>query len=333
MKAVFITLKPSSPSYEFYKEAFNLLNKFKNIINIDFVTGKYDDKIFFNYDIAIFMGGSINKDKAKEINPNIKIVVVDSRAGHNDNLENIDLLICNGIEMQILHQKIDTEFFIYPTYPKMQNIDKLKNNKKIKIGYHGNKVHLETIYPKISKAIYNLSLKYEIEFFAMYNIKKFKKSKIISKENLGCHVEHIDFSYDNYNKISEVDIGLVPQLIPIYDNIFTRSLFNKYNENKNDYILRFKDTNNFGRHLVFAQYKIPVVTDVTPSSCQLITHGKNGFFAYSSSSWQKMIEILICNREKRLKMGEEFYLNYKENFSHEILNKQLLKKFISIYDS
>lgn len=331
MKIVFITQKPSSPSFQFYRKAFSKLIKLDDIKKIDFVTTKYKDNIFLKYDIVIFMGGSIRKDYAKMINAKIKIVVIDSRAGHYDDLSNIDLLICNSLEMQILHQHLETDFFVYPTYPLVPNSTFEKASKdKILLGYHGNKVHLETMYPRISKAIYNLSFDYKIEFLAMYNIEKFKKSKIISENNFGCKIIHLNYSYENYKKISEVDIGLVPQLIPYLDNFFSRSFLKKYNESSNDYILRFKDTNNIGRHLVFAQYKIPVITDMTPSSCQLIEHGENSYFAYSEKSWKNLIEILIKNKQKRIQMGKNFYLKWKENYSHDLLNNMLLKKLKKI---
>lgn len=331
MKIVFITKNPSSPSFQFYKQSFKYIENFNSVERIDFITKKYEDSIFLKYDFAIFMGGSVNNKKAKEINPSIKIVVVDSRAGFNDDLKNIDLLICNSLEMQIYHQYLNTEFLVYPTYPLVKSIDKINNEKKVIIGYHGNKVHLETMYPRITQAIQNLSLNYDLEFIAMYNIDLLKKSKIITENNLGCKVTHVNFSYENYKMISQADIGLVPQLIPFKENIFSRSLLKKYNESSNDYILRFKDTNNIGRHLVFAQYKIPVITDMTPSSCQLVTHGHNGYFAYGQKSWQRMIEILILNKEKRTQMGNNLFIKWKEKYSYESLNEELIKRLISVY--
>ncbi len=330
MKIVFITKTPSSPSFQFYKDSFKYIEHFNSVEKLDFITKKYEDSIFLKYDFVIFMGGSVRKEKAREVNPNIKIVVIDSRAGHKDNLKNIDLLICNSLEMQIFHQHINTKFFIYPTYPLVEQHNKINNKNKVVIGYHGNKVHLETIHPRISGAIYNLSSNYELEFLAMYNITKLKKSKIICEKNFGCKVKHVNYSYENYKMISQVDIGLVPQLIPYKVNLLSKTLLNKYNESPNDYILRFKDTNNIGRHLVFAQYKIPIITDMTPSSCQLISHGYNGFFAYSQKSWQQLIEILILDKEKRMQMGNNLFLKWREKYSHELFNKKLIEKLISI---
>ena len=330
MKIVFITKNPSSPSFQFYKDSFKSIEHFNSVEKLDFITKKYEDSIFLKYDFVIFMGGSVRKEKAKEVNPNIKIIVIDSRAGHKDNLKNIDLLICNSLEMQIFHQHNNTNFFIYPTYPLVEQHNKNDNKNKVVIGYHGNKVHLETMYPRISDAIYNLSSNYELEFLAMYNIDKLKESKIISEKNFGCKVKHVNYSYENYKMISQVDIGLVPQLIPYKENLFSKTLFNKYNESPNDYFLRFKDTNNIGRHLVFAQYKIPVVTDLTPSSCQLVTHGYNGYLAYSQKSWQRLIEILILDKEKRIQMGNNIFLKWIEKYSHDSLNENLVKILASI---
>ena len=101
MKIVFITKTPSSPSFQFYKDSFKHIEHFNSVEKLDFITKKYEDSIFLKYDFVIFMGGSVRKEKAREVNPNIKIVVIDSRAGHKDNLKNIDLLICNSLEMQI----------------------------------------------------------------------------------------------------------------------------------------------------------------------------------------------------------------------------------------
>ena len=79
--------------------------------------------------------------------------------------------------------------------------------------------------------------------------------------------------------------------------------------------LNFKETTNLGRHFVFAQLKIPVISDYTISSSNFINHMKNGILAYNSNDWYESIKYLIENKSKSKSIGIQFYKDWKKLFS------------------
>ena len=332
MKILFLTKNKKSASFIFYKESFELLKQIDKSIFINYEYPE-DPNEYKVYDFVFFMGGSENAKEIKSYNKNIKCILIDSRSLHEDKFDSIDLVISNGLENYLYHMNKVKKNLIYPTYPRVYENNILKknneNNQKIILGYHGNKIHLNSMNPKILNAIKEISKEFKIELWAMYNVKNLGKSKIFDRHNKYFKVKHIQYSHENYhNYIAKVDIGLVPQLIPQNNNFFSNILsigFKNFNQSKTDYLLRFKDTTNLGRHFVFSQLKIPFVSDITPSSVSYIKHGYNGFLAYTEKNWYDCILMLIKDKKLRKKIGQQSFQDWYNSFSHNILNKQLLK--------
>ena len=95
------------------------------------------------------MGYDPKVNEAREANPKINIGVIDPRPSTLHLSFGADFIIANSIEMQDWCANHFTNIFIYPIYPILE--DKTKEHSKsnrIVVGYHGNKVHLNTIYPK-----------------------------------------------------------------------------------------------------------------------------------------------------------------------------------------
>ena len=329
MKIIFLAKKLESASFLFYKESFSKMNKIDKSILIDFKSFEHDFN-YNNYDFAFFMGGAVDSLNAKKINSKIKCVVVDSRAGHYDKLDSIDLLISNGLENYLFKYSSKYLNFTYPTYPEIDLTKKQPiDNSKILIGYHGNKIHLESMLPRITDAIKKLNQDIPVELWAMYNIKGLKISKKIVSKKVGFKVKHIQFSYKNYiDFLSKVHIGIVPQLIPYYDNIISRIIalksINKYNQGKDDYTLRFKDTSNLGRHFIFFQLKVPIISDMTPSALTFIKNETNGFLAHSTNNWYSYLKLLSQNKKLRNTIAENAHNDWFNEYSHDKLNLKLI---------
>ena len=127
-------------------------------------------------------------------------------------------------------------------------------------------LHLSSMVPRINKAINALAANKPVILWAMYN------QNICGKwlwpennRNKNFQVRHIPFKIENYAKyMSHVDIGIVPQLMPTRNSILLKYLLGTvkrhFNENTSDFLLRFIETTNIGRILVFAQYGIPVIS-------------------------------------------------------------------------
>ena len=93
---------------------------------------------------------------------------------------------------------------------------KFKNDGKVVITYHGNKVHFENSKEQIIKTLNHISSEFKnkkIKVFLIYNINNLGFLKNInSKKNV--EIKHIQYSNSNIVKIlSNTDIGLVPQTL------------------------------------------------------------------------------------------------------------------------
>ena len=213
MKIILVTDQPGSPSYQFYCEIMSGLH----LYDCTFQKTNSTLKVNYNlYDIVLFMGGSNLASHAKTVNKKILCGIVDPRSLKTEEFKDIDFIIANGIESKIFFSIKNLPCFIYPTYPIVslpKNYEK-KENEYLILGYHGNKLHLEGMMPRITYAIQKIQKTIPVHLMAMYDIAGLGESKIITTSNLGFTVNHIQFSYDNFvNYISNCDIGLVPQLL------------------------------------------------------------------------------------------------------------------------
>ena len=328
MKIILSCKNLNSPSYIFYKESLKKLNKKNNSIKIFFK--KFSPKILDeNFDIFLFMSGTnIGNLKKKDKS---KYGIIDPRAANYDNFRNYDFIIANGLEEKLFFSHTNLPIFIYPVYPSVRNKKKI-NKKKTIISYHGNKEHLLNMLPRITNAIKKISNEYNIELKLIYDIMNKGSVKELDRKHLNCKVTHLQYYENCFDKyLINTDIGIVTQLNnfenkKIKKNIgyfLSKQLF----KGQYSFSLNFKETTNLGRHFVFAQLKIPVISDYTISSSNFINHMKNGILAYNSNDWYESIKYLIENKSKSKSIGIQFYKDWKKNFSHKVLNKRLLDFF------
>ena len=321
IKILYLFTNKNSAAFIFYK---NSLKKEK-LFNINF-SQKLPNN-YRKYDF-IFLHGGFNKVKNfKNFNNDVKIVLVEPRLGHDNNLKlKFDLVIFNCIEAQIFFSnKIEyLKDIIYPTFPEyvVRKKNQLKKRNEIVITYHGNKVHLENSKKIIWNALKNLSYIFKdkkIKVNLIYNIKNLGISKeISSKKNI--IISHVQYSESNISNIlSKTDIGLVPQTIE-RKNIF--KIFHK--KENNNFDLTFKVTTNLGRHLVFGQFQIPVITEPTPSVIKHFDRKSRQYLAYDEVSWSNILIKLASNLKLRTDLGLKLHKVWFKNFKHEILNKKLL---------
>ena len=318
MRIVFNSFNNSSPATIFYKSG---ISRLENVFIDDFNN-------YSQYDYAIFMG--FNEDlteliKAKHQNDNILCGVIDPRG---DNISRfykyLDFIVVDSIEMSDFFSKYQVPIFRYYEYMLADwQLKKHAKKNKIIIGYHGNKIHLMSMFPNITQALDMLSLEYSVEFHAIYNIKQLGEWRLGLPENI--IVKHIQLD-DNYiDYIDKFDIGIVPATLPFFkkksilkSSIFFRHLLNCHSD---DYLFRFKLTTNSGRIILFALRGIPVVSDMFPSAIELLQHGKNGYLAASSSGWYNALRDLT-SPDKRNKVS----VNLKENLfnivDYDIQNKK-----------
>lgn len=322
MKVVFDISTCNNPEENFYLQS---------LCRIDCLVAEEEPNYKF-YDFAIFMQSPNTRKaiaKAKTDNPDIRIGIIDPR-GRNafETVKHSNFLIVNSVEKADFFSAIQPNIFMYYDYPEVKKVNKTHSLKeKTIIGYHGNKVHLGTIFPNITLALEELAKKYSIEFRVMYNIDQFGKCNSGIPKNLP--VRHIQWSMENYyNELANVDIGIVPTLTPIAAPNLTKNIcgFSKkyFLETSDDYLLRFKVPANPCRLFIFALLGIPVVADMTPSICQFIKHGQNGLIAHSVGGWYSALEQLISNFEKRSSFSERLYKDVIDIIDRDKQNIRLL---------
>ncbi len=333
MRILFASDRVDSPSFLFYSESLGKINDNFEGVEIDIKTD-YHAIDYSKYDVALFMGSNQKSKEAKSGDSSIIIGIVEPRAGFKIDFSNTDFIIVNSIESKDFFSRYVANIMVYYTYPAVPSQEKCPIKKdRLILGYHGNFLHLDAMYPRITKAIEQLSGETPVELWAMYNIERFGKWQKPDRLSMNfpvVHVQHNDHNYAQY--MAHVDVGLVPQLIPVKENKTLRYLIGtrdqKYNERTDNYFLRFKETTNIGRHLVFAQYGIPIVSDMTPSACAFIEDGHDGFVAYHTGGWFRALQELASNESLRVKMGINLKRKYMKTATHKILNENLIH-FIS----
>lgn len=275
-----------------------------------------------NFDVAIFMAPDSEVRKAKKNNPKILAGIFDPKVSKHRQREEAraaDFLVVSSIEQRDFFLKFNKNIFIYYMFPDVPAFEKVHtNNGRIIIGYHGNKQHLDGM-KDASWALDEIAKTHEVELRAMYNVKKLGTWS--QNHPRVCPVTHIQWEEGKFLEDLKVcDIGIAPSALPApkFWARPLRSFFrNLESYVKNDYVLRFKMSNNPGRLYVFAQLSIPVVSDFTPSACQMIQDGKFGALVGTREGWKAALETLIKDAEKRNNYARNLRAHISENYSVE----------------
>lgn len=300
----------------------------------DFSVRRNDWKNYQDYDLILFMNPDSDVARAKKINPQAIVAIMDPKILRSklENIQRADFLLVSSIEQRDIFLKYNKNIFIYYMFPKTEEVYKEHIKKdKIIIGYHGNKAHLDSM-SEVNKALDRLSEKYNIELWAVYNIKQEGKWRLTPKKTA---VRHIQWSEEAYKELTKCDIGIVPAKIALNRTLglfcaksLKRFLGYNFKYNKNDYLMRLKYSSNPGRLYIFSQFYIPVVADFFPSACQVIKDGQSGFLAWSEQGWENALEKLIQSPDLRNQMSRNLKQYIDANCSPAI-NFQSFLSFLN----
>ena len=315
MNIVFNTTDPHAPCSLFYTEALSGLSEVKF----------YDQEIY-KYDIALFMTYDYNYiEKFKKAYPSVKIGMIDPRSYRvAEATQHCDFLVVDSVEMEDYWRQSKKPIFRYVEYPNIPYIDKEhKNNDTIKIGYHGNLIHLECMAETATIALSNLGKKYDIEFVVMHN-----RSQPIGTEKWypkNVKVTHVPWSMENYvTQLAQCDIGLAPNnMIHNVDQMRLSETNNNFNFSEDDYSIRFKMPSNPGRYVVFGRLGIPTIADFYPSALRYLTDDR-GMVAHSACGWEYCIEKLINDIELRKTLSKNLKNFVKKEWDFSVQNKKFL---------
>jgi hypothetical protein len=210
IRVLFATEHVSAISTELNANNLKHLNDVEGIC-IDFYNTNYEE-----YDVVLFMGYDFDIERARFVNPNIKIGIIDPRPGLKKQPVGVDFILANGIEMKDWYLQYTPNIFTYYIYPQVrQKVKRHLSSDTIRIGYHGNRWHLHEMYPRITQALEKLGNQYEVELWAMYNIEKHGQWDWGLPDKDKVHIKHIQWSEAHYEEhLSKVDIGIIPNIIP-----------------------------------------------------------------------------------------------------------------------
>ncbi|HEB78989.1 MAG TPA: hypothetical protein ENI79_00750 [Rhodospirillales bacterium] len=324
MRILFTSDQRSAPS-----TAINLPN-FRRLSEIEGVAFTAFERDYENYDVILFMGYDPDVAGVRSANPGALAGIIDPRARDETQVAMADFVIVNGLEMQDWCAAHNPNIFTYPIYPFF-HWEPIRHTAKetLTIGYHGNKIHLQTMFPHVIAALKKLSETHKIELRAIYNIAQLGAFDPSLFDDAGVTLTSVQWSETVYEKhLPDMDIGIAPNLIPVppsKEGMAPLSPYSRwYDEHPSDCLLRCKKNSNAGRVFVFAQYGIPVVADFTPSMGQVIRDGRNGFLAESAEGWHRALKRLADSRQLRQRMGERLCADCRQDYSIEALNVSLI---------
>ena len=280
---------------------------------------------YTEYDYVIFMAYDPDIDIAKQQNPNIKVGLADPKPTSINDVKKADFLLVSSIEQREFFLQYNSNIFIYYMIPEFDfyNIN-YKKKDKIVIGYHGNKVHLNTFYKHITPTLNKLGEVYDIELHAIYNIETLGKWKIGRPDENRCKVVDLQW-YENCYKdyFKNIDIGIVPNLYPLEKEYFIKKYLttSKYFflETLSDHLTKYKFSTNAGRIFVFGMFGIPVVSEAVPSAGDVIKDGYSGRLVLYSHGWYNALEELITLVEVRNKYGNNLKKGIEKNFNRDLI--------------
>lgn len=324
MKVVFLTNSPDAPCSMFYSNAFSFCD---NIVLGDRNVGNYDVVLLMTYDHEYV-------DYIKHHFPEIKVGLIDPRsASVSASAAKSDFLIVDSIEMEDYWRSAHKPIFRYVEYPIIQYepviSSRYKVIDKLKVGYHGNTVHLECMSETVTPALESIAKSRDVELVLMHN--SLPPSGEESWYPRGVSVKHVKWSLEGYKELASCDIGIVPN--NILQNSGTKKFSSSgmptsFNYKDDDYLIRFKMPSNPGRMIVFGILGVPVVADFYPSAHELLVGcdqgSRRGLVANSADGWEYSISSLTKSPEKRFQMAESLQKHISKFLSPQAQNASLM---------
>lgn len=313
----FFTTQPNAACSMFYSSA---LSRLSNVKLYDTNVSKYDVILVMTYDHKLLK-------QVRAASPNAKIGVLDPRNySVLESTKYCDFIVIDSIEMEDYWAVADKPIFRYAEYPDIPTVRRLhKKRNGIKVGYHGNQIHLECMSESITPALSNLSKKYDIELVVMYNGLPPRGDESWIPRDV--KVRHVPWSMEAYlTDLADTDIGLVPNNI-LHDSSekSLNTLNKKYNYSPDDYSLRFKMPSNPGRFIIFGKLGIPVVADFYPSALQYLREDLGtGMVACNPSGWERCLDRLMTSENLRQELGDGLQKLVEEKFDFDKQNQKFL---------
>lgn len=315
----------------------HVINLSKYLINVGAKIKVNDWDNYDKYDVVIFGKnvGCLEILKAKNCNRNLIIASInpsDFSEKQKKKTDLVDFFIVGCIEERDYYLKYQKPIIIFPPIERFDQKPKLhKQESKIHIGYHGNKMHIEGMSNGLVSALQRLGREYDILLNLLYDV----KSTGLAKVPIDIQVNHIQWEYDSFaNQIQTFDIGIVPSLTKM-PNFIVSALqsFPSSSGFKNDYVFRMKNTSNAGRAFVFFQLGIPVVADMVTSHFHILGNPNNGYIAYSEAGWYDGLFTLANSCECRNYISKNARKEFERLYNPRDWAEMFMAKLELIFDN
>lgn len=331
MRILLTTKLVSAPSTEIYRR---LLQEIDRSTDSSFHFGGND---YENYDVVIFMGYDPDIVGVRRANPSATVGIIDVRPASGIPLAGADFLLANGVEMRDFWAGSVPHILVYePSWLVSGNrVDRTADDSTLRLGYHGNLIHLNEMFPRITRAIEAVAASRAVEFIAVYNIESLGRWSIGLPDPELVTTHHIQWHESAFDThLANVDIGITPNSTPFRNpgsakrshRISRRAFL----DDDTDTILRYKSNSNAGRMMVFAQYGIPVISDPFPSAAKFIGDEIGGLMATTSAGWHDALNTYARSAELRREMGDALRDKWERIASPSVLNKRLISFLESI---
>jgi hypothetical protein len=253
----------------------------------------------------VILDSSSTKDLVQfRLRSQAKVCVADPKiksAAEKRLAQSCDFALVGSIEHRKALEVLGVESIVFPFIPKILEAGspprKFSSDGRLVLGYHGNRVHLDTFAKRSLRVLDEVSqgtsvelhVHYRMSTLGLWNPGKMRHINIVHKE----------WGSSTYRDLSAVDVGLVPNSIPHFSPwsswlpSFMSNPFlgvNKFGIRRDDYDLRFKVTSNAGRIYPFGMLRKPVIADFFPSSAEIVRDGVDGFLCISDEQWGLALE-------------------------------------------
>lgn len=247
----------------------------------------------------------------------------------------VDFLVTGSVEEQDYYLQYSDHPFVFPHIETIFTKHKHHvDSRKVIIGYHGNKDHLEQL-GGARDALERLSQKRPVHLIAIYNI---AGEGLWKRNRPNIPIEDVQWDIDTVEReLLRADIGILPGLTPIsswqkallYYLLRATSGSTRY---KNDYFLEFKNTTNAGRAFVFYQLGIPVIADFLPSAFRILGDESNGFLAHSAAGWSRALTLLSDSASLRTQIAQNAYNAFTDMYDPITHAKDFHKNIVDLYN-
>jgi len=223
------------------------------------------------------------------------------------NAHHADFVVVSSLEQQLQCQAHNSNAFVYPWFlsiPSGLVRTPRDESAPVRIGYHGNRQHLEAMSKTVTPALESLGD--AVEFVAIHNIAATGRWR--RGRPRGIRVTELQWTPDTWMQdLASCDIGVVPAFLPVRSNRVVdhfrgrlgRAGLNPTGKNAKDFQTRFKFSTNLNRLYPFVAIGVPVVSDMFPSACTVVEHGRTGFLAYDRETWAEGLRVLTLSPPKR----------------------------------